>query len=100
MAVDVTRIRRVVEEVVLEHESVGSGFLQTKSVLKEAAQRLNIQIGNDRQLTEQQSVLDAWYALFAEGLLEWGYDLANFDPPHCHLTERGRRTLTKGAQAS
>jgi hypothetical protein len=85
--------RRVVEEVAVVYDAIGPGYAQNAPLLREVARRLGIALGDPHQLSEQQVVLDAWYALFPEGLLGWGYDLANVEAPFFHVTERGKRAL-------
>jgi hypothetical protein len=69
-------------------ERVGSHTLQAASVLNEAARRLG-------RLTheQEQALLTLWGDLFRTGYLAWGYDIANADPPFCHVTEQGRAAL-------
>jgi len=59
--------------------------LQQTSVLRAAAQRIGR--GND------EAILTQWGELFRTGLLAWGCNLSNPDPPFFHLTERGRSAL-------
>jgi hypothetical protein len=59
--------------------------LQQTSVLDGAAAKLGR--GND------QAILTQWGELFRTGLLAWGLNLANPNPPFFHLTERGRAAL-------
>ena len=63
--------------------------LQQNSVLQAAATKLHIQ--NNREL--EQAVLTQWGELFRTGLLAWGLNLSNPNPPFFHLTERGRQAL-------
>ncbi len=64
-------------------------MFQSGSVLQESARRLNIR--HDTQA--QQALLTFWHDLFRTGHIGWGYDILNANPPFCHLTEQGRRTL-------
>jgi hypothetical protein len=52
-------------------------------------------LGDCLSLHEEQALLTAWYDLFGSGHLSWGYNLNNPDPPFCHTTEQGRRTLAQ-----
>jgi hypothetical protein len=80
-------IRKVLLEVVEELSRRGS--FQQSSVLTEAANRLDI-----RQQTDlEEALLTAWYDQFRAGHLAWGYNLANPNPPFCHVTDKGRETL-------
>src|SRR5258708_14152192 len=40
-----------------------------------------------------EAILTQWGGLFRRGLLGWGLDLSNPNPPFFHLTERGRKAL-------
>lgn len=84
---DGNEMRRVLLEVVNSYAA--SGNIQSRTVVNEAAQRLNL----GRSLEVQQALLTFWGDLFRAGYLAWGYDLNNMEPPFCHLTERGRRVL-------
>jgi hypothetical protein len=55
----------------------------------EASRKLNIY----GQTSAEQALLTMWHDLFRMGHLSWGYDISNPDPPFCHLTEQGRKTL-------
>jgi hypothetical protein len=68
----------------------GSQNLQQSSVLDAVAMRLNIR-GHHPDL--EMAVLTQWDDLFRTGLLAWGLNLANPNPPFFHLTERGRKAL-------
>lgn len=81
-------IRRVLLEIIAEYSAKGGSF-QSGSVLGEAERRLNIR--NNLEL--EQALLTFWHDLFRSGYLAWGYNLANPNPPFCHLTEQGRSTL-------
>ena len=43
----------------------------------------------------QEAILTCWYDLFRNGILSWGYNLSNPDPPWCHVTSHGRKVLIK-----
>jgi hypothetical protein len=63
--------------------------LQSAQILDAVAERLRAKNNPDLE----QAILTQWGDLFRTGLLSWGSDLANPDPPHFHLTERGRQAL-------
>jgi hypothetical protein len=68
--------------------------LQQVSVLETAAIELGI-----RQNPElEEALLTQWQELFRTGLLAWGLNLANPNPPFFHLTERGRRALSNATR--
>ena len=41
----------------------------------------------------ERAILTQWHDLFRTGLLAWGLNLSNPNPPFFHLTDRGRRAL-------
>jgi hypothetical protein len=41
----------------------------------------------------EQAFLTIWHDLFRTGYLAWGLNFSNPNPPHCHVTEQGRRIL-------
>lgn len=41
----------------------------------------------------QREVLDEWQSLINDGIVAWGTDMLNVDPPGFHLTNRGVKTL-------
>ncbi len=65
------------------------GSLQQGSILQEAQQR----IGWAQSSEVQQAILTYWYDLFRNGILSWGYNLSNPDPPFFHVTAHGRKIL-------
>ena len=68
--------------------------LQQVAVLETAGRSLGI-----RQNPElEQALLTEWQDLFRTGLLAWGLNLSNPNPPFFHLTERGRRTLANATR--
>ncbi|MFC2003450.1 hypothetical protein ACFLV4_05860 [Chloroflexota bacterium] len=85
--IDMHRIRQVILETV-ERQSPG-GNLQTASVLHAALDTL----GWQRNIQIEQAMLTIWHDLFRTGYLAWGLNFTNANPPHCHVTEQGRRTL-------
>jgi hypothetical protein len=62
--------------------------LQSIVILKEVKRRLGA-----RSVDEDQAILTYWHELMRTGVLAWGYDIANANPPWVHLTARGRKTL-------
>lgn len=91
LGMDGDTMRRVVLEIVAER--AGQHSLQSASVVNEAARRLEL----DRHrsgIDHEQALLSLWWDLLRTGYIAWGYDLANPNPPFCHLTERGRRILS------
>jgi hypothetical protein len=60
--------------------------LQQRSVLAAAARKLG-------GAYDDQALLTQWGELFRTGLLAWGLNLSNPDPPFFHVTERGHQAL-------
>ena len=87
VGLDGQTIRKHLLEVVARY--TGQSSLQSGVVLREGTSRLGRGLSTDHQ----QAVLTVWNDLFRTGLLGWGYDLSNAEPPFCHVTERGRETL-------
>ena len=81
-------LRQVLLEVIERQSQRRTGF-QSKTVLREVAEQLNIM----DNLEMQQALLTYWQDLFRTGHIAWGYNIDNINPPFCHLTEHGRRTL-------
>jgi hypothetical protein len=88
MALDLMILRQTVLEVCNEFKDQGPGCFQSGAVLRAIAARLKI-----TALEDQQALLTVWSDLFRQGILAWGYDLMNAQPPFMHLTAVGRRTL-------
>ena len=68
-----------------------SGTLQQTSILNAVARKLGVTQDPD----VEQAILTQWDDLFRTGLLSWGLNLSNPNPPFFHLTEPGRRALQK-----
>lgn len=86
---DGSEIRKIMLEVIQELSTRGSP-LQSKTAIREAANRLGIR----RDLEAEQALLTFWHDLFRMGYLAWGYNVSNSEPPFCHLTELGRQALS------
>jgi len=86
---DGAELRKVMLEEIAELSTMGPGYFQMGSVLKQVAKKFDI--GGD--LESEQMILTYWYDLFRNGHLSWGYNIGNSELPHCHLTEKGRATL-------
>ena len=83
--------RAVLLQVVADQQQMRTGGLNQTGILHEATQRFKPRLTPQ----EEQALLTAWYDLFRSGHLSWGYNLNNPDPPFCHVTEQGRRTLAQ-----
>jgi hypothetical protein len=68
-----------------EPKSAMDATLQQSSILDAAARKLT---GYDHQ-----AILTQWGELFRTGVIAWGLNLSNPNPPFFHLTERGRQAL-------
>ncbi|AKT40648.1 hypothetical protein [Chondromyces crocatus] len=78
-------IAETLAAVVKEFLAKGSRFAQTKPVILETLRRL----GPHRrdELKTEQAVLRAYYAMFKNGTLHWGYDANNPGPPFFHVAD-------------
>ncbi|WP_017416230.1 hypothetical protein [Clostridium tunisiense] len=88
---DVNQIRERLLEVISEYSKQGPGYFQQSNVLRETAKSLDIK--GDLEL--EQILLTEWNELFRIGYLAWGYDIANPEPPFCHLTLKAKENLKK-----
>lgn len=66
----------------------GLGYSQQRPVLDEVAGMVAGNTYTRLDLDRQQAILTCWHDLFREGILSWGYDLDNPDPPFFHIPER------------
>lgn len=84
-------IREVLLTEIKSQEPQGpiGAALNQDSVLNAAARKLGVSQNSDRE----QAILTQWSDLFRTGLLAWGLNLSNPNPPFFHLTERGRHAL-------
>ena len=84
-------IREVLLKEVKAHEPVGYATepLQQGHILDAAAKYLNAR----QNPGLEEAILTKWQDLFRTGLLSWGLNLSNPNPPFFHWTERGRQAL-------
>ena len=87
-------IRTMLLEIIAEKDAYirkdpSNGSLQQGSILSELENRL----GRSHPLEVQQTILKSWYDLFRNGILSWGYNLSNTNPPFCHVTAHGLKML-------
>ena len=59
-------------------------------VLNEVAEKYTSAPFTLPELKLQQEMLTCWNDLFLDGLLSWGYDLDNPDPPFFHVPDPDR----------
>jgi hypothetical protein len=85
---DHNQIKKVLLEIIAKECPSGTG--QSGGILQKIEKILNIS-HNDEE--EQQAVLTVWNDLFRIGLLAWGLDFCNPDPPFFHVTDKGRNAL-------
>ena len=78
-------VRKAMLEVIAE---LGEEKVQSRTVVNQTIRRLQA-----RDLGDQQAILTCWHDLMRTGVLAWGYNGDNPDPPFAHLTEHGRRAL-------
>lgn len=91
---DIPDIRSALLELIAKkdayfREDRNSRSLQQGSILSDLEQQLGPHLSYDMQ----EAILTCWYDLFRNGILSWGYNLNNTNPPFCHLTEHGRKIL-------
>jgi hypothetical protein len=55
-------------------------------------------VQNKMGLGHDEAILTEWGELFRTGLLAWGLDISNPDPPFFHLTDRGRKALERATR--
>ncbi|BBI99514.1 hypothetical protein FGKAn22_12070 [Ferrigenium kumadai] len=65
--------------------------LQSGSILQAAARALGAAFNTELE----QALLTQWHELFRTGYLAWGFNIANPNPPFCHVTDRGRAALER-----
>jgi len=80
------QIREALLNVIDEQKN---GNLQTVSILRAVKERLEL----PRDVGQERLVLAEFHRLFTTGYLAWGQDLANANPPFCHVTSRGSSAL-------
>jgi len=86
-----TFLEIIAEKIAYIRKDPSHGSLQQESILQELHKRL----GFPRQIEIQQAILTCWYDLFRNGVLSWGSDLSNANPPFCHVTTQGQKILEK-----
>lgn len=88
------KIREVLLKCLETRSSLRPEFvLDATGVISYVASQLNINDTTDPNRDKQRLLLTIWNDLFREGLVAWGADIAHMNPPHCHLTNRGRELL-------
>ncbi len=65
--------------------------LQQGTLLAEVARRLKAQGNPDIE----EAILTQWHDLMRTGIVAWGYNITNPNPPFFHFTDRGRRALER-----
>jgi hypothetical protein len=89
-------IREVLLELVYEMEAKREGgSMQQNTLLNAARDRLGMLYDHHPWDTV---VLTQWHELFRTGVLAWGFNLNNPNPPHFHLTETGLRALANATR--
>ncbi len=84
---DYDQIRELLLEIMSKYS--GTSSLQPLTVLNEA----RVALGPELNIELEQAVLTIFYDFFRNGQIAWGFDLGNPEPPFCHVTELGRKTL-------
>jgi hypothetical protein len=88
---DGNQIRKMLLEVVDELSKQPNTVLQSGWILETAVKRLNL--GNN--IEHERALLSYFHDLFRFGHLAWGHNLTNSNPPFCHVTDQGRKTLAQ-----
>lgn len=91
-------VRSVMLTVVNELLTGGRGSCQTNGVLHAVRERLRSTPQLVHQPVDtriQEAILTQWHELFRTGYLAWGMDFSNPDPPFFHVTEQGRKALSR-----
>ena len=89
-------VREVLLSLVYEMSATRKGGnLQQSTLLDAAAKKLVPYHGNPDL---EEAILTQWQELFRTGLLAWGYNLSNPNPPFFHLTDVGRRALANATR--
>jgi hypothetical protein len=86
-------IREILLTEIKTQEPIGypGSTLQQGSILDAVGRRL----GANQRPDVEQAILTQWHDLFRTGLLAWGLNLSNPNPPFFHLAERGRQALLR-----
>lgn len=86
-------IRETLLEIIAEQSprSAIDSSLQSSTILNAAARALGAAYNTELE----QALLTQWHELFRTGYLAWGFNIANPDPPFCHVTDRGRAALER-----
>jgi len=87
-------IRSALLEIIAEKDKYirkdpSHGSLQQGEILQEVQR----QFGSSLSHEMEEAILTCWHDLFRNGILSWGYNLSNPDPPFCHVTSHGRKIL-------
>lgn len=84
-------IREILLNAIKNHKTdrYGGGSLNQTGILEAIAQTLREQ----KIACSDEALLTEWYDLFRTGLLAWGMNLSNPNPPWFHLTDRGHQAL-------
>jgi len=90
-ALDEQHVKQIMLEVVARYADRGSQF-QANSVLGETAGELKV---GHAHYAAHQAILTVWYDLFRTGIISWGLNLDNPNPPFCHLTARGAAVMAQ-----
>ncbi len=81
-------VRHVIFTVLKDLDPQGMGLMQVPSIIAELRRRLPAY-----STRNQQAALTAFFDLFLEGYLSWGYDFNNFEGGKIHLTENGLKAI-------
>jgi hypothetical protein len=82
-------LRQALLDAVNDVGRCDTSSFQTGVILRRVADKLGIR----DNLKAEQALLTMWHDLFRQGMIAWGYNISNSQPPFCHLTEQGRAIL-------
>jgi hypothetical protein len=83
-------VRATLLEVIAASATGQGSNLQSGTVLNATARKLGFR-GDELE----QALLTQFHELFRTGLLAWGLNISNANPPFFHLTDRGKKTLER-----
>lgn len=69
------------------------GSFQSHTFIDRTARGLGIGTHGDRDIEDQQALLDAFHDLLVEKVIGWGFNLDNSAPPFLHIRPEGREVV-------
>jgi hypothetical protein len=81
-------MRQIFLEIVAQFARAPNMALSSRTLLVEVRDRVSREGPYD-----MTALMTLWSDMFRQGVLGWGFNVDNSDPPWLHITERGRITL-------